>query len=124
MFRLAVTAPISYIRAWWKAYQTQAPSLSPLLYSIYGLPHSPELSWHFFSLAGQYEVYVVAGKDSLHITTSAPLYNLCVVYQPNGRSFSQLVQKVFLTQEEQAFIQPGRTQTLPTFLYLRGNWAC
>ncbi|MCS6789961.1 MAG: carbon-nitrogen hydrolase family protein, partial [Bacteroidia bacterium] len=132
MIRLAMSSPLAFLRAWWHAYQTQTSD--PSTAAVFHLRAiSVARSYHslFSQLARHYKVYIVAGsvvlpgpfieKDSLYITPKAPLYNLCVVYQPDGRPFPHFVQKVFLTQEEQAFTQAGNSQALPTFSLPQGK---
>jgi len=78
----------------------------------------------FSRLAQQDRVTVVAGSIVLpdpHVTDGmlhvgrGPLYNVSVVYGPDGRARTPLVRKAFPIEEELRYLSPGRIEELPVF---------
>ena len=78
----------------------------------------------FSALASMYHVTIVAGSILLQnpgVTASTltvntgQLYNISVVFRPDGRVDSQLVKKVYLITDELPFICPARAADVPVF---------
>lgn len=78
----------------------------------------------FGMLAREHDITVVAGsiilpepqivKGKLQVG-DGPLYNVAVVYGPDGRAHEPLVRKAFLTVEELPFVSGGAVEELPVF---------
>lgn len=114
----------------WQAYKAAAQQnlKDPAAAAIFQLK-APQMAqtYHrtFSRLAQDYGVTIVAGSivlpdpyiegDSLLIRPGGPLYNISVVYRPDGRPEPTLVRKAFPIATELDFTQPGRVQDLPTF---------
>ncbi|MEM1135379.1 MAG: hypothetical protein AAGI07_06020, partial [Bacteroidota bacterium] len=84
----------------------------------------------FSSMAIKYNTYVVPGsiilsnpqiKEEKLVSNNGELYNISLVYQPNGKAFPQLVKEIFPTKQELAFIEPGKIDHLPVFNLPVGN---
>lgn len=78
----------------------------------------------FSQLAKEYQVTIVAGSiilpsPRLHQgrleTGAGKLYNISVVYQPDGKPYPFLVWKAFPTSSESSFIAKGSPADLPVF---------
>jgi hypothetical protein len=78
----------------------------------------------FSRLAAKFRVTFVAGSillpsprvEAQQLTVSpGPLYNVTVVYHPDGRPDPTLVKKVFPTETELTFLTPGNVGELPVF---------
>lgn len=79
----------------------------------------------FAALADEHDVTVVAGSIVLPEPTiedgqlvpgeRGPLYNVSVVYGPDGRAQEPLVKKVFPIDDEKPFTRAARASELPTF---------
>lgn len=78
----------------------------------------------FSRLAKQYGITIVAGsvilpspqvKDGAVIVGDGPLFNVCVLYGPDGRARAPIVRKAFPTRDELRFIKPGDVDELPVF---------
>jgi predicted amidohydrolase len=78
----------------------------------------------FSELARKYGVTIVAGsiflsepivRDGVVVPGRGPLYNTCVVYDPQGRAREPAVRKAFPTEEEQRYVAAGRAGDLPVF---------
>jgi hypothetical protein len=80
---------------------------------------------HVFSkLAKKYQITIVAGSiilpaPRLHqdqlVTGNGKLYNITVVYQPNGNPYHPLILKAFPTSSELSFVAKGSPSDLPVF---------
>lgn len=79
----------------------------------------------FAGLAAQYQVTLVAGsivladpciRDGRIVTdSSGPLYNVSVVFRPDGSPYPELVRKVYPISMELPFVTPARANDLPAF---------
>ncbi len=78
----------------------------------------------FSKLANKYKITIVAGSIVLPNPTvteqglsisDGSLYNVSVVYKPDGTIYPKLVKKIFLVTDEQPFTASGQINELPTF---------
>jgi len=78
----------------------------------------------FSRLAREYVVTIVAGSIVLPapqissrqlIPSDGPLYNLSLVYQPDGTPHQHLIHKAFPTNRELPFTKPGAANDIPAF---------
>jgi predicted amidohydrolase len=78
----------------------------------------------FSGLARQYHVTLVAGstilpapevRESVLAAGEGPLYNVSVVYGPEGRALPPVVKKAFLIEVERSFLKPGEVSEIPVF---------
>lgn len=79
----------------------------------------------FSSLAKKYDITIVAGSVVLsdpHIdeegnltTGNGKLYNVSVVYKPDGKPYPQIVYKLHPIPEEQSFVSPSPFTKFPVF---------
>jgi len=80
---------------------------------------------HVFSeLAKKYGITIVAGSIILPSprinqgkleTGNGRLYNVSIVYKPDGMAYESIVRKVFLVKEEQSFLTKAPVDELPVF---------
>lgn len=114
----------------WRAYRAAAQQgvKDPSAAAIFQLKAPPMAqTYHrtFSELARKYKVTLVAGsivlpdpyiqEDSLFVRPGGALYNVSLVYRPDGRPEPAIVRKAFPIATELDFTQPGQVQTLPTF---------
>ncbi len=114
----------------WQAYRAAAKQnlKDPAAAAIFQLKaRQMARTYHrvFSQLAKNYGVTLVAGSvvlpdpyvegDSLYVRPGGALYNVSLVYRPDGRPEPTLVRKAFPIATELDFTQPGRVQELPTF---------
>ena len=104
-----------------------SPADDALRYSLFRMKAKKmAATYHsvFSALACRYAVTIVAGSIPLPapevrerrlVVNSGPLYNVSVVYRPNGRPHDQIVRKVHPVPEESAFVTPGNEADLPVF---------
>jgi predicted amidohydrolase len=78
----------------------------------------------FSGLAAEYRVTIVAGSiflpdphvaDGVLLPGSGPLYNVSVLYAPDGRAQAPPVRKAFPIEEELGYIAAAEVEDLPTF---------
>jgi len=78
----------------------------------------------FSRLASEYRVTIVAGSlflanprvtDGVLVAGRGPLYNVSVVYGPDGRALTPLVRKAFPTEEELRYVSAGPVEEIPVF---------
>lgn len=116
--------------AFWQAYrQAKQDSVAdPAALAVFRLK-AQEMAemFHrtFSSLAARYGVTIVAGSivlpgaqirgDSLTVDPTAPVHNVSIVYDPQGRPHARIIRKAFPIATELAFTQPGRAVDLPVF---------
>ncbi len=105
----------------------KSPAQDKVKYSLFKMkaPVMAQIYQNTFSvLAKKYQVHIVAGSILLPepkletgnlILGEGPLYNISLVYQPNGQPYNQLVKKVYPTEEEQPFVAQGPKTELPVF---------
>ena len=76
------------------------------------------------NIAKNYRVTVIGGstvlpapqvRDGNLVAGQGPLYGVTPVYGPDGRAYSDLVLKVYPTQEELPFMTPASSKDLPSF---------
>ena len=79
----------------------------------------------FSTIAKKYSVTLVGGsiilpgpkirRGKLEVNLDSPLYNVSVVYRPDGSPEPRIVKKTFLAREEVGLIASGRARDLPVF---------
>ena len=78
----------------------------------------------FYLMARNYGVTIVAGSIILPSPRivegrleagDGPLYNVSVVYGPDGKAYQTIVVKSYPTKDEQTFISAGEVQDIPVF---------
>jgi hypothetical protein len=78
----------------------------------------------FSQLAREYNATIVAGSIVLPplqlasgklSLTRGPLQNVSVVFGPDGVPQTNVITKIFPTEREKPFTQPGRTESIPSF---------
>lgn len=78
----------------------------------------------FAHLAHEFQVTLVAGSTVLpsprlqngELTAGdGPLYNVSLIYRPDGSPYPQMVQKAYLVKDEQSFLRAGLVSDLPVF---------
>jgi predicted amidohydrolase len=78
----------------------------------------------FSRLAKQYQVTIAAGSILLPgpeieagqlKTADGPLYNVTVVYKPDGTPYDKIVRKAYITSFEASFTAAGNPEDLPVF---------
>jgi predicted amidohydrolase len=78
----------------------------------------------FTTLATEFDVTIVAGSiilpspkivDGRLRIGDGPLYNVSVVYRPDGKAYQTIVVKSYPTKDEQSFISAGKVEDLPVF---------
>ncbi len=116
---LALSNPISLVRA-----IINAPAKNKLEYAIFKMKAASMASIYDKTMSGlaeKYKVTIVAGSiilPSPSIATgkltsgNGPLYNVSVVYSPNGKP-AALITKVFITSDEQGLLGRGDSSQLP-----------
>lgn len=107
----------------------QAPegTKDPVRYALFSMKSAQMAGiYHrtFSALAKQYGVTIVAGSillqnpsllDGSLVTQRGPLYNVSVVYRPDGTPYPQLVKKLFPINDELPFVCPATPNDLPVF---------
>lgn len=119
---MAASNPVSFIRA--AASAEGRDRLKDALFRMKADRMARIYDDVFSGLARRYRVTIVAGSivlpspkvvDGRLTSGSGPLYNVSVVYRPDGRAYDQLVVKAFPTKEEQPFLAKGATGDTPVF---------
>lgn len=123
---MVLRKPFAFVRMWLSSGR-RAPVADKVAYSLFQLKarHSAGIYQSVFSrLAREFRVTVVAGSivlpapevehGRLQIGAGA-LYNSSVIYRPDGVAESQVVHKVYPTEQESTFTAPGRLSDLPVF---------
>lgn len=124
MRTLVLSNPIRFARAYLQA----PPVRDPLADSLFRMKADAMAAiYHdtFAALAQRYAVAVVAGSivlpdpfiaaGRLTPRPGAPLYNVCVVYGPNGSAFEPIVRKAFPIETERPFTTAGTPGAIPVF---------
>lgn len=102
-------------------------------YSVFKLKaqQSAQIYHEVFSrLAQKYRVTIAAGsillpnpeiKDGLLQTSDGPLYNVAIVYRPNGKPYRQIAYKSYITTFEAPYTAAGNPENLPVYATPAGN---
>jgi len=78
----------------------------------------------FSQLSNKYQVTIVAGsillpepiiKNNTLKVSKGNLYNVSVIYKADGKPYSEIIKKVFLTSDEQPFTKSSKINQLPVF---------
>ena len=78
----------------------------------------------FSSMANKYNVYVIPGsiiiknpeiKEGRLKSKEGDLFNISLLYKPNGKAFPNIIKKAFPFKKEQAFIKSGSHENIPVF---------
>jgi len=78
----------------------------------------------FSQLSKQYQVTIVAGSILLPnpelvrgklMMREGSLYNISLVYRPDGTPYEEMVKKVYPTEDEQEFVAKAKVEELPVF---------
>ena len=122
MLALALRHPLAFLRQYLHA--GEAGRATAAVFRLKAPSMAADYQHIFSQLAAHYRVHLVAGSTILPdpaivngavVAGDGPLYNVSVLYAPDGRALSPLVRKVFPTAEEQPFLAAGKVEDLPVF---------
>lgn len=122
MMRVILSQPWQFLRQWWAAgekdrakaaiFRMKAKKMAAVFHAV------------FSGLATKYRVTVVAGsivlsgplvRDGILQAGDGELYNISVIYRPDGRAAPQLVRKAFPIDSELPFTCPAPVDSIPVF---------
>ncbi len=118
---MAASNPVALVRS-----VTAAKGSDKLRDALFRMEGERMSDWYetiFGNLAREFKVIIIAGSiilpspkivDGRLEIGDGPLYNVSVVYGPDGKALG-LVTKAFPTKDEQKFISAGRVEDLPVF---------
>jgi len=122
MIALVLRHPFAFLRQYLQAGEARRAIAA--IFRLKAPSMAADYQRVFSQLAARYRVHLVAGSTILPdpaivngavVAGDGPLYNVSVLYAPDGRAISPLVRKVFPTAEEQPFLAAGKVEDLPVF---------
>jgi predicted amidohydrolase len=120
--RMAISNPLSFLR--WFVSARAADRATNAAFKMKADTMAAIYHETFSELAKQYGVTLVAGSTVLPSPTTeggvlragrGQLFNVSVVYGPDGKAMSPAIAKAFPIREEREFLSGGRVRDLPVF---------
>jgi predicted amidohydrolase len=115
--------PFSFLKAYLGA--TGSDKMKNALFRMRAVKMAEAYHEVFSTLAKKYGVYVVAGSTvlpdpsiqggKLKVNKKGSMYNVSVLYRPDGSPDPQVVKKVFPIDEEKKFLSSAKPEDLPVF---------
>lgn len=122
MIQVVLCHPLAFLKEFLGAGRFAKDKLKYAIFKVKANQSAQIYHTVFAGLARKYRVTVVAGsillpdpqiKAGQLQTASGPLYNVTVVYQPDGQPYAQIVRKSYLTRSESSFLTEGNPDQLP-----------